>query len=99
MENRVQTNTFFYVPTPHLADQCPVTEGKADEVSANLHFLHEYRKACLLPFTETWLDDKVPNREVEPASFTMVRADRDLTVTGKPHGGVSACLSGTSGVN
>ncbi|XP_038838225.1 uncharacterized protein LOC120035736 [Salvelinus namaycush] len=61
--------------------------GKADELSANLRFQHEYREACLLAFTETWLDDRVPDREVEPAGFTLVRADRDLTVTGKLHGG------------
>lgn len=41
---------------------------------------------------------RVPNREVEPAGFTPVRADRDRTVTGKISRR-SVCLSGTSGVN
>ena len=65
--------------------------GKVDELSANLCFQHKYWEACLLAFTETWLDDRVQDREVEPAGFTLVRADRDLTVTGKHHGG-GICL-------
>ena len=50
--------------THHFADQCPVTEGKEDELSTTLRFQHEYREACLLGFTETCLDDRVPDREV-----------------------------------
>ncbi|CDQ57272.1 unnamed protein product [Oncorhynchus mykiss] len=66
-------------------NQTKTDEGKADELLANLRFQHEYREACLLAFTESWLDDRVLD------GFTLVRADRDLTVTGKPHGG-GVCL-------
>jgi hypothetical protein len=73
--------------------------GKADELSANLRFQHEYREACLLAFTETWLNDRVPAGKWSwPASLWSER-----TVIWQSQGnitaGASACSSGTSGVN
>ncbi|KAK0143818.1 hypothetical protein N1851_017975 [Merluccius polli] len=61
--------------------------GKADELTANVRYMHEYRGACMLAVTETWLDGNVPSNEVEPTGYTLYRADRDPGITGKTSGG------------
>ena len=46
----------------------PATNGLNNENAAGSGIQYSW---------ETWLDDRVPDREVEPAGFTLVRADRD----------------------
>ncbi|XP_061119365.1 peptide methionine sulfoxide reductase MsrA-like [Conger conger] len=65
--------------------------GKTDELTANLRHLHEYRTACVMAITETWLDSQAPSSQAEPAGFTAYRMDRDSSVTGKSRGG-GVCL-------
>lgn len=60
---------------------------KADELRVNTHYLHEYREACILAFSETWLNDTVLDSEVCPEGFSLVRLDRCSMATGKDHGG------------
>lgn len=61
--------------------------GKMDELTANLRYLNEYRNACVLAITETWLNESTPSREVEPTGFTVYRTDRDSDITAKSRGG------------
>lgn len=64
---------------------------KTEELSANLRYLQEYRGACLLAITESWLNENDPTTGIEPSGFTAYRLDRDLAVTGKQCGG-GVCL-------
>ncbi|KAK7882814.1 hypothetical protein WMY93_028988 [Mugilogobius chulae] len=65
--------------------------AKTEELTANLRYLHQYRGACMLAITETWLDENIPSANVEPYGFTAFRLDRDPVVTGKSRGG-GVCL-------
>jgi hypothetical protein len=60
---------------------------KTDELTASVRYLHEYRGACVLAITETWLDSNIPSTEVEPDGFTAYRMDHDQGITGKSRGG------------
>ncbi|KAJ8339370.1 hypothetical protein SKAU_G00361560 [Synaphobranchus kaupii] len=65
--------------------------AKTDELSANTRYLHEYRSACVLAITETWLDSNIASSDVEPSGFSAFRTDRDPNFTGKTRGG-GVCL-------
>lgn len=60
---------------------------KADELRANTRYLYEYREACILAFTETWLNNGVSDSEVCPEGFSIIRLDRCSETTGKEQGG------------
>jgi ribosome assembly protein 1 len=49
---------------------------KIDELKLNARYLHQYREACCIALTETWLDENIPNEAVDLANFTHIRADR-----------------------
>ncbi|KAL8606246.1 hypothetical protein ACOMHN_012878 [Nucella lapillus] len=59
--------------------------NKPDELEASVRFMHEFREACLLSFSETWFSDK----DTDPLlpGFTLIRMDRSKKVTGKKTGG------------
>ena len=62
--------------------------SKTDELQANVSYMHEYSEACLLAFTETWLDDRVHNHELTVDRFgAPIRLDRNKVDTGKEQGG------------
>ncbi|KAK0133056.1 Arachidonate 15-lipoxygenase B [Merluccius polli] len=62
--------------------------NKVDELQANVKFLEEYKNACLLAITETWLKDHDSQSDLRIDGFgEPVRLDRDPTVTGKSLGG------------
>ena len=55
---------------------------------ANVKFLEEYKSACLLAVTETWLKDHDSQADLEIDGFgEPFRLDRDPTATGKSLGG------------
>ena len=61
---------------------------KTDELQANVNYMHEFKKAGLLAFTETWLDNTVANNELHIEGFGVpIRLDRDKIITGKGQGG------------
>lgn len=61
---------------------------KVDELQANVHYMHEYRNACLLAFTETWLVDNVCDQDLLIDGFSSpVRLDRNQQSMGKVQGG------------
>ena len=62
--------------------------SKTDELQTNVSYMHEYSEACLLAFTETWLDDRVHNHELTVDGFgAPIRLDRNKVDTGKEQGG------------
>ncbi|KAM4537132.1 uncharacterized protein PAE49_021521 [Odontesthes bonariensis] len=65
--------------------------AKTEELTANTRYLNEYRSACILAITETWLDSNVSDSEVGPRGFSVLRTDRDPSTTGKIRGG-GVCL-------
>ena len=49
--------------------------------------MHEYRQACLLAFTETWLDDNLHDSDLFIDGFgTPIRLDRNMTLGKKTEG-------------
>ena len=65
---------------------CRSLHPKIDELRANCKFLYQYREACCLALTETWLDDKISDSSIEIPGFTLVRSDR-TSKSGKTRGG------------
>ncbi|KAI4874712.1 hypothetical protein NFI96_009725 [Prochilodus magdalenae] len=61
--------------------------NKTDELSALIRTQREYRECSILCFTESWLNQNVPDSHVHLNGFTTVRADRVYHQTGKKRGG------------
>lgn len=75
------------LPTIIMLANVQSLRNKVDELQANVKFL-EYKSACVLPITETWLKDYDPQSDLESDGFGKpFRLDRDPTVTGKSLGG------------
>ena len=41
-----------------------------------VRYLREYREACLFCFTETWLNDQIPDSAIDLPNFDVIRGDR-----------------------
>ncbi len=66
--------------------------NKVDELQANVKHISEYRDACMIALTETWLKDYDLNHDFDIDGFGLpYRLDRDAQVTGKSLGG-GVCL-------
>lgn len=62
--------------------------NKVDELQANVKLLEEYKSACLLAVTETWLKDRDAQSDLKIDGFgEFFRPDRDHTKASKSHGG------------
>ncbi len=48
---------------------------------------HEARDCCVFVFTETWLNDNIPDSAIQLHGLTCYRADRDSSLSGKTRGG------------
>lgn len=58
--------------------------NRIDELNINIRFLKEYRDACILCFTETWLFEDLQNDILQLNGFLgPMCAERDLNMTGK----------------
>ena len=62
--------------------------NKMEELYACLR-LRVFRNCSMMCFTETWLNDKIPDPTLD--GFSLTRADRDNVITGKSKGG-SVCV-------
>lgn len=63
--------------------------SKVDELQSNVKYLEEYRDACILALTETWLKEQDPQSELEIDGFGVpFHLDRDPAVTGTSLSGV-----------
>lgn len=66
--------------------------NKVDELQAHVRFQHEFRDACLLAITESWLTNCDSDADLALDGFgEPFRLDRDAGVTGKSQGG-GVCL-------
>ncbi|KAJ4918957.1 hypothetical protein JOQ06_010009, partial [Pogonophryne albipinna] len=62
--------------------------NKLDELEACAKFKRDYRDACLLAFTETWLKASDSNEDLHISGFGYpVRIDRSPVITNKSRGG------------
>ncbi|KAI2643798.1 hypothetical protein H4Q32_029977 [Labeo rohita] len=62
-------------------------ENKLDSFQLSRSTLHETRDCCVFVFTETWLNDNIPDSAVQMHGLTCYRADRDTALSGKTRGG------------
>ncbi|XP_039509538.1 uncharacterized protein LOC120464222 [Pimephales promelas] len=66
--------------------------NKVDELQANVKFIPEFKNACIIALTETWLKEHDPSQDFEIDGFDQpIRLDRDAQLTGKTQGG-GVCL-------
>ena len=66
--------------------------SETDELQATVNYIHECKNACLLAFTETWLNGNVHDNEWFIDGFgTPIHLDRNSSATRKSHGG-GVCL-------
>ncbi len=66
--------------------------SKIDDLQAMVRFQHDYKDACILALTETWLKSSDPGNSVIIDGFGIpFRTDRCPRVTGKKQGG-GVCL-------
>ncbi len=66
-------------------------ENKLDLIQLTQSTQHEARDCCVFVFTETWLNDNIPDSAIQLNKLTCYRADRDKTLSGKSRGG-GLCL-------
>nr|XP_054598774.1 uncharacterized protein LOC129163848 [Nothobranchius furzeri] len=66
--------------------------NKMDELQALSRTQPEYQQCSVMCFTETWLQDHIPDSNVSLPGFLTVRADRDLKRGRKRKGGGVAVL-------
>ena len=69
-----------------------VSVSQTDGLQANTNYLHEYRDACIMVFSEKWLTSTDSDPEMTISSFgAPVILDRDMNAMGKSQGG-RVCL-------
>ncbi len=74
------------LPTLMLSNVCSL-ENKLDLIQLSRSTQHEARDCCVFVFTETWLNDNIPDSAIQLNRLTCYRADRDTTLSGKRRGG------------
>ena len=47
-------------------------QSKINEQRANCRFMYQYREACCLAFTETWLDERTPDAAIETSLLSYL---------------------------
>ncbi len=62
-------------------------ENKLDLIKLSRSTQHETRDCCVFVFTETWLNDNIPDSAIQLHGLTCCRADRDSSLSGKTRGG------------
>ncbi|KAI2645831.1 Phenoloxidase subunit 1 [Labeo rohita] len=62
-------------------------ENKLDSVQCSRSTLHEARDCFVFVFTETWLNNNIPDSAIRIHGLSCYRVDRDTALSGKTHGG------------
>ncbi len=62
-------------------------EKKLDLIQLSRSTQHETRDCCVFVFTETWLNDNIPDSAIQLHGLTCCRADIDSSLSGKTRGG------------
>ena len=61
--------------------------NKIDELETCTKYLHEYRDASIMAFSESWFSSTVPDSAVQLPNFHLERGDRDPSICSKTRGG------------
>ena len=90
---RLRKQPLSRIPLPSIIlSNARSLRNKADDLQDNVRFQHEFRDACLLAITETWLSERDSDTELAIDSFgSPVRIDRDAAAAGMSRGG-GICL-------
>ncbi len=62
-------------------------ENKLDLIQLSQSTQHEARDCCVFVFTETWLNNNIPDSAIQLHGLNCYRADRDSSLSGKTRGG------------
>ncbi len=62
-------------------------ENKLDLIQLSRSTQHEARDCCVFVFTETWLNDNIPDSAIQLHGLNCYRVDRDSSLSGKTRGG------------
>ncbi len=62
-------------------------ENKLDLIQLSQSTQHESRDCCVFVFTETWLNNNIPDSAIQLHGLNCYRADRDSSLSGKTCGG------------
>ncbi len=62
-------------------------ENKLDLIRLCRTTQRETRECCVFVFTETWLNNNIPDSAIQLHGLTCYRADRDTALSGKTRGG------------
>ena len=62
-------------------------DTQLDELKLRMAARREIRDCCAYVFTETWLNDRIPDTAVQLDGFSLHRADRVTSLSGKTKGG------------
>ncbi len=61
-------------------------ENKLDLIQLSRSTQHEARDCCVFVFTETWLNDNIPDSAIQLHGLNCYREDRDSSLSGKTRG-------------
>ena len=81
LKNRLKHNKPF-APVVTFGN-CRSLYPKIDELRANCRFLHQYREASCIAFTETWLDSKITDSALEIPDFKLITHGQRLRLREK----------------
>ncbi|XDV11492.1 hypothetical protein PO909_000423 [Leuciscus waleckii] len=83
LRQRLRKQGLNRIPLPSIIlANCQSLRNKLDELQANVRFLSDYRNACVISLTETWLKEHDLDSDLEIEGFGVpVRLDRDAIVT------------------
>ncbi len=73
-------------------------ENKLELIQLSRSTQHETRDCCVFVFTETWLNDNIPDSAIQLHGLSCCRADRDSSLSGKLAGAACVCISTKNGV-
>ncbi len=85
------------LPSIHLANLRSLP-NKTDKLLLLSRTNKDFSHSAALCFTETWLNDAIPDSAINLPSFQLFRADHDAESTGKSHGGGTCFTSMKGGV-
>lgn len=93
LRERVKRQSLSRIPLPSIIlSNARSLRNKIDELQAHVRYQHEFKDACILALSESWLDERDKDCELELDGFgAPLRMDREEASTGKTRGG-GVCL-------
>ncbi len=84
---RLKANPTRPAPPTILLSNVRSLENKLDLFRLGRTTQRETRECCVFVFTETWLNNNIPDSAIQLHGLTCYRADRDTALSGKTRGG------------